>query len=446
MIRTEVKTLGAHEHAVHVRVPQEEFDRVYSIQVGKLSSQVRLPGFRPGKTPRHVIEKRFAEKLHEDTITELVQNHYTTAIEKSSLMPAIQPSLEVPGQQPESGFEFVLKVVTWPEVELKDVRKLSLTQTIIQVTDEDIRSVIKRLLDSKVRFEAEEGREAEMGDQLRIDFAGFVGDEPFEGGRGEDVELVLGEGRFIADFEKGLVGARPGEERTLSVQFPEDYHHQPLAGRHVRFEVLVKSVARPIKARDEADLASMLGFHDAVALREDIRSRLEEEAKLAAFETNREAVFDALIEAHELQLPEALIQKDMQNAIRRMVKSAHEKGHEPDPAIFRDEAFLAEVRKRSEKSLKLSVLVDALREKYGLQVSKEDETEEIDRLAEEYPEDQRERFRVWLREQTEQMDALRDRLLEKKCVEFILSQAKVKKVNMSLEEWQAQQNKDRESA
>jgi len=430
---------------VHVRVPQEDFDQVYSLQLDKLLSQVKLPGFRPGKTPRHVIKQRFSGKLHEDTVSELVQNHYTTAIEKSALAPAIQPELVMPDEQPESGFEFILKVVTWPEVKLEKIGKLSLKQTSVKVNEKDVQDMIERVIETKVRYESDDLRQAEMGDQLRIDFIGFLNDEPFEGGKGEDAELVLGQGQFIPDFEQGLTGAKSGDDRTLSVQFPEAYHHKPLAGMKARFEVQVKSVARPIKAENEKELASMLGFDDAAAMRADIQSRLEREAEQAAFESDRNGAFDALIAAHKLQLPEALILQDMQASIKRMVKSAHDQGQEPDPGIFRDEKFQDEVRRRSERSLKLSLLVGAIREKHDLEVSDKEENEEIDRMAGEYPEDQKDQFKGWVRGQKEQISALRDRLLEKKSVDFIFSQAKVKQVSIGLGEWQAKQNEARES-
>ncbi len=135
----------------------------------------------------------------------------------------------------------------------------------------------------------------------------------------------------------------------------------------------------------------------------------------------------------------------MQTSIKRMVKSAHDQGQEPDPGIFRDEKFQDEVRRRSERSLKLSLLVGAIREKHDLEVSDKEENEEIDRMAGEYPEDQKDQFKGWVRGQKEQISALRDRLLEKKSVDFIFSQAKVKQVSIGLGEWQAKQNEARES-
>jgi len=436
MIQTEVKKLGTDEHAVNVHVPQTEYDRVYANHVSKLQAKLKLPGFRPGKTPKGVVEKQFGAKAHEDTASELVRNYYTEAIEKSGLTPAIQPELELPAVQPEAGFQFTLKVVTWPEVKLKKLSRLSVIETKVEVTDADIQSVVERLMGSQVRFEAERTRMAETGDELTIDFAGFVDGEAFEGGRGEDVKMVLGGGQFIPDFETQLEGVKAGEERSLDVTFPADYQHKPLAGKAARFEVQVKSVGKAVKASDEEELAGMLSFDDAGALRDDIRSRLAEEAEQAGFETSRDAAFDALLKANDIHVPETMVRQDMQQTRERILKSMREQGMEADRDVFDAPEHRDELHKRSTRALAISLLLNAVREAHEIVVSDEDMEAELDQQAKQYPDDQHDAFRNWMRSQKEKMEGLRNTLLEKKCVECIMEQAKTKSVHMSLDEWQ----------
>ena len=150
MIKTEVKELGTHEYLVHVTVPQGEYDRIYAEQIQKLSLQAKLPGFRPGKTPLDVIKQKFGPKLHDDTVSELLQAHYIKAIESSGLNPAIQPQLDIPQVQSGEGFEFTIKVTSWPEVEVSDLSKLEFAETTITVDDGDIQPVISRLMESQV--------------------------------------------------------------------------------------------------------------------------------------------------------------------------------------------------------------------------------------------------------------------------------------------------------
>lgn len=440
MIRTEVKKIGNDEHDVHVHVAQAEYDRIYAAQVDKLVARLKLPGFRPGKTPKGVVERQFGSQAHEDTISELVQTHYADAIEQSGLMPAMQPQLEVPAVQPDIGFSFTLKVVTWPEVKIKPLGKISVETTEVKVTDADMQSVIDRLMSTQVRYEEEAGRAAEKGDQLNIDFTGFVDNEPFDGGRGEDVKLVIGAGQFIPGFESGLTGAKAGEERSLDVTFPAEYQHKPLAGKAARFEVLVKSVAASRNPKTEDELAELLKFSDAAALRADIRTRLEQEAADASYSSSRDALFDALVEAHGIELPEAMVQQDMQQSRQRVARSMQQQGLDMKPEMFNDPAFDEELRKRSERALAVSMLLSSFREENNVEISEEEVEAELSVQAAQYPADQLDAFKSWMKSQKEQMAALRDRLLEKKCVACIMEQVKTKPVNLGLDEWQARQD------
>ena len=439
MIQVDVKKVGPDEHEVRVEVPGDEFERVYAEHLRRLQAKARLPGFRPGKTPRHLVEQRFGAQAREDAISELVQNHYVEAIEQSGLKPAVQPELDVPASQPESGFAFTLKVTTWPEIKLADLSNLRMDETVVEVTDEDVQSVVDRLMDSQVRYEEADGREAARGDEVVIDFVGFVDGEPFEGGRGEDVRLVLGSGQFIPGFEEQLEGAKAGDERTVNVTFPANYQHAGLAGKDARFEVVVKAVGQPVKARDESELAEMLGFDDADALRADIRQRLGAEAEQAAFESNRQAAFDALLAANDVRVPEAMIQQDMRETKARLVRTMREQGMEVTPEMLNAPEYEQEMRERAARSLAVSLLLNAVREAHGLDVSDEEIEAELSARAAQYPEEQREAFRNWMRGQPQQMEGLRGALLEKKCVACIIEHAGRNPVRMSLSEWQQRQ-------
>ncbi len=444
MIQTETKKLGADEHEVNVQVPQAEYDRVYASHIGKLQSNIKMPGFRPGKTPKGMVEKQFGVKAREDTVSELVRNYYVEAIEKSGLTPAIQPELELPAVQPATGFQFMLKVVTWPEVKLNGLSQLSVTQTRVEVEDADIQSALNRLMEEKVRFEAECDREAETGDELTIDFVGFVDGEVFEGGRGEDVKLVLGSEQFIPGFEAQLEGARASEERVLDVSFPEDYRYEPLAGKAARFEVRVKSVGAAAKASSEEELAGMLDFDDVAALREDVRLRLISEARQVQFEANRESALHALFTANEVHVPEMMIREDMQRTRERVLKSMREQGMEASADVFDAPEQRDELHKRSERALATSLLLNAVRETHDLVVSDEDMGAELDQQAKQYPDDQRDSFKEWMGGQKEQMVELRDKLLEKKCVACIMEQTETEPVRISLDEWRRKQDAARD--
>jgi trigger factor len=446
MIQTEVKELGTHEYQVHVTVPQGEYDRIYTEQIQKLSRQAKLPGFRPGKTPIGVIKQKFGPKLHDDTVSELLQTHYIKAIESSGLNPAIQPQLDIPEVQPSDGFEFTIKVTTWPEVAVGDLSKLKFAETTIEVGDDDIQSVIGRLMKSQVTYRLEEEGKLEEGDQAHIDFVGSIDGEEFEGGKGENVALVIGEGRFIPGFEDQLTGKAAGEDVTIGVTFPDDYQAAHLAGKAASFATVVRSVGKPEIADNEDALAKMLNFEDEAAFRADIESRLGQEAEQASYTSTREAAFDALLAADAIKLPEALVEQDMLEVTKRVVENMKEQGVEANREMFADEAFKKEVRKRSERGLKLSLLLQSVRETGELSVDDAEVDAEIDRQAQQYPEDQHGQFKSWLKSQEKEMASMHEGLLERKCVAYIVSQAKTTAVSKALSVWQQEQEQNQEGA
>lgn len=439
MIQTEVKALGSSEHRIDVAIAQGEYDAVYAEQLKKLSQQVKLPGFRHGKVPPAVVKKQLGDKIHDETVSELLQKHYADIIEQSGLTPAVQPELDMPQLQPGQGLVFSMKIATWPKVDVGALNKLTFDKTEVEVEQADIDAVIERLMKSQVSYEIQAERAAEQGDQLHIDFVGSIDGEPFDGGKGEDVPLVLGEGRFIPGFEEQLISAAAGDELTINVRFPDQYQAAHLAGKEASFATVVKSVGKPVTAENEDDLAKMLGFDDAAALRADALARLTEEAEQASFTATREAALDALLAAHEIELPEALVEQDVRETTQRVLQNMKQQGMEASADMLKDEAFQQEVRTRSERGLKLSILMQQVREAGDVSVDDAELDAELDRQAQQYPEEQREQFKSWIRGQQEQIASVREGLLERKCIEYIVSQAKTRAVSKPLSEWQAEQ-------
>ncbi|MDQ6968455.1 MAG: trigger factor [Mariprofundaceae bacterium] len=440
MIQINVKQLSDNEHQVHVTLPQSEYDRVYAEHTNKLSGQAKLPGFRPGKTPAKVIKKQFGPKLHEDTVSELLQAHYVGAIESSGLAPAIQPELSMPAVQPDGEFTFILNVVTWPKVDVEKLSKLKFDEVTVNVEDADVDAVVERLQKSQVKYDVEDGRVAENGDQVTIDFVGFVDNEAFDGGDGEEHALILGSGQFIPGFEEQLVGSKAGDHITVNVSFPEAYQAAHLAGKEARFETDVKSVAKPETAEDDDALAKMLGFDDAAALRADAQERLDKEAKEASFQVTRDAALDALLAANVMTIPGRLLEEEIKNTTQRVMQNMQQQGMEANNEMFADEAFKKEVRERAERSLKLSVLIQAVREKAEIELDETAVEEELELMSKQHPAEQHDQFIAWIKDQKEQMAGIRDRLLEQRCVTHIVAEAKTKSVSKALSEWQKERD------
>jgi len=387
-----------------------------------------------------VIQKQFSEKIHDDTVSELLQAHYVGAIESSGLIPAVQPELTLPSVQPDDAFHFTLNVVTWPTVTLSPLQEMTLDTTKVTVEDHDINAVLDRLKDSQVSYELEDQRVAEKTDQVTIDFVGFVDDEAFDGGDGEDHDLVLGSGQFIPGFEEQLMGHQAGDHVVVYVTFPEVYQAAHLAGKEARFETDIKAVAKAVSPESEDALATMLKFDDAAALREDAMQRLTTEAEDASYQSAHDAVLDALLTANSIELPARLVDEEIKTTIQRVTQNMKNQGVEMTDDMLIDDAFRQEIRERSERNLKSSILIQTVRKQADIELDDSKVDEELEKLSKQYPESQHDAFVDWMKSQETEMAGLRDRLLEKECIEYILKTSQVQENNKALSVWQDEQD------
>jgi len=445
MIQTEVKQLGAHEHEVRARLPQDEYDRLYKEKMAQMRQQARLPGFRPGKTPPHVIKKQFGGELHQQVTEELIRTHYAAAIEKSGLVPAVQPELGLPSLAPSSGFEFTLRVTTWPNVVL-DLAATSVEKLEISVEEADIQNVVDRMMKNNCRFVADDTRAAQNDDEMVIDFVGSVDGENFEGGTAEDVKLVLGEGRFIPGFEEQLVGVKAGDDVILKVRFPDGYNAPHLAGKDAEFAVTVHQVGRPETLETEDDLAKQVGFADGDAIRVDVRNRLQQEAKKIGDNANRDAVVTAVLAKHAPELPEALIQEQIRASVQHLRQELKGQGMPLEDDFF-DEGMKENMRARALSALSAGVVMRSLVEAGELEVGDEAVQAELEQMVEVYPEEERAAAAINLKSNKQQLEQIEERLIEQGCVEYALSQMQVTVDAQALSKWQdAQEEAEKEAA
>ncbi|MBN4061464.1 trigger factor, partial [bacterium AH-315-G11] len=241
-------------------------------------------------------------------------------------------------------------------------------------------------------------------------------------------------------FEEQLVGHKAGEHVVVNVSFPEDYQAAHLAGKEARFETDVKSVAKPATAEDDDALAKMLGFDDAAALRADAQTRLDGEAKEASFQATRDAALDALLDANAMTMPGRLLEEEVKNTTQRVMQNMQQQGMEAGNEMFADEAFKKEVRERAERSLKLSVLIQAVREVAEIELDEAAVEAELELMSKQYPAEQHDQFIAWIKTQQEQMAGIRDRLLEQRCVTYVVAEAKTKPVSKALSAWQQERD------
>ncbi|MGB1581340.1 MAG: trigger factor [Nevskiales bacterium] len=233
-----VEQPGGLERRLKITVPVEKVEGAVKDRVRKAGAKAKVPGFRPGKAPMNVLMQRYGDQARQEVLGDLIQESYGNALDESEIRPAGQPNIEVT-QFPIDGqaLEYTAVFDVYPEIELQGLDKLKVERPVVEIADADIERVVESMREQNKHFHAVE-RAAKEGDQVKIDFLGKLDGEPFEGGKGEDFENVIGSGQLLPDMENGVIGHEVSDEPfTIDVAFPEDYHSELLKGKTAQFDI-----------------------------------------------------------------------------------------------------------------------------------------------------------------------------------------------------------------
>ncbi len=277
-MQVSVESIGKLERRMQVQVPAERVSEEIATRLKHLSRTARLKGFRPGKAPLTVIRRQFGQQVHREVIGELMQSSFAEAVTQKQLAPAGSPRIEPKSVDEGQDLTYVATFEVFPEVALQPVNALAIDKVTAEVTEADVDAMIERLRKQQTRYTAAT-RAAAAGDKVTIDFLGAIDGVPFDGGKGENVPIVVGEGRMLAQLEQGLIGASSGDTREIGVDFPSDYRAVELAGKHAVFKVDVKSVEEPSLPAVDEEFCAIFGVTEGGVpkLREDVAANMRRE-------------------------------------------------------------------------------------------------------------------------------------------------------------------------
>jgi trigger factor len=306
---------------MQVQVPAEEVSKEITARLKKLSRTARLNGFRPGKAPLTVIRQQFGPQVHLEVVGELLKSSFSEAVSQKRLAPAGNPQIEPQSVGEGQDLTYVATFEVFPEVALQPIASMELERLTAEVTERDVDAMIERLRKQQMNYTAVT-RAAAVDDKVTVDYEGSIDGVPFSGGKGENVPIVLGQNRMLAQLEQGLVGAVAGETRTVEVDFPPDYRAAELAGKRASFEVAVKTVEEPSLPALDDEFCKAFGTEGGIAkLREDVAANMRRELDQTLRNRNKAAVMDKLHETNPIDVPNTLLEKqirDMQvEAMRR---------------------------------------------------------------------------------------------------------------------------------
>ena len=395
-----------------VVVPADRFEQEFSQRLQRLSRQVKLPGFRPGKVPAKVVEQRYSGQLLEETAEDLIERTLREAIGEQQLRPAAGPRVRHKPLARGQELEYTAEFEVLPEIKQLDLTGVEIEKPVPEVADSDVERMLENLRRQRIEWKPVE-REAKREDRVMIDFAARVDGNPLEGGTAQNQPVILGAGTLFPEIEEGLVGARAGETRELMVNFPADAGNPAIAGKAVEFEVRVNEVAEPVLPEVNDEFAQALGIAEGGVdkLREEIRASIEREANERARTVVRRNVLKALRDANPVEVPAAMVESEA-SRMKRLSEQAGGGGAGAGDEMYRERA-----RVRVALGLILAEVVRAREIRAdGARVR-----ERIEHMARDYQAP--EKFIEWYYANPERLAEIESQVLEEQVVEQLLGTA-----------------------
>ncbi len=425
-MQVSVETTSSIERRMTVGVPAERIETEVNKRLQQTARRAKIPGFRPGKVPMNIIRQRYEDSARQEVLGDLIQSSFYEAVVQEKLNPAGAPSVEPKAFEKGQALEYVATFEVFPEFEVTGLESIAVERLQAEVSDADVDNMLDILRKQNTRFEVVE-RAAENGDQLNIDFVGTVDGEVFAGGSAKGTPLVLGSGRMIPGFEEGLVGAKAGEERVLSVTFPEDYQNLDLAGKAAEFAVTVNSVAAPQLPELNDDFFALFGVKEGglEGFRAEVRKNMERELRQAIKSKVKSQVMDGLLAANSVEVPKALVGNEV-NRLR--VQAVQQFGGSIDPQQLPAELFEEQAKRR----VQLGLLVAEVVKQFEIKADEERVRALIEEMAAAYQEP--EQVVAWYYKNAQQLDEVRSVVLEEQVVDTVLQKANVTDKQVSYEE------------
>lgn len=386
---------------------------------------MNLPGFRPGKVPMKILRQRFAKSVTGEVIDEAVRDGVQSVMDDRGLRPAMQPEIEDVEFEEGQDFKFKLKAELLPEFAPVDFATIELERLEPDLPESEIDDMLNNMAEnSREPVDVEEARPAENEDVLVIDFEGSIDGELFPGGAAEDYELRLGSGSFIPGFEEQLVGANVGDEKTVVVNFPDDYGAEHLAGKEASFKVNVKGMKALGPAEINDALAEKMGAENLDDLRSKIRETMEGQYKDVARNKVKRVLFDKLEELHDFPLPEVLVEQEFTGIWGEIERQLEGENADEVREGKSDDELKEEYQKVAQRRVRLGLLLSEVGRQNNIEVSQEDLGRAVAQQASQHP-GQEEMVQKFYMENPQMLGQLQAPLLEDKVVDYILELAKV---------------------
>jgi trigger factor len=413
---------------LEIEVDAAKFEEGMQKSFLKNASKFNVQGFRKGKAPRHIVERAYGEgALYEDAINIICPEAYEAAVAENNIDPVDKPEVDIKQIGSGQNLIFTAKVTVKPEVELGEYKGIEIQKVEANVTDEEVETEFKAIVEKSARIVSVEDRVIQDDDIAVIDFEGFIDDVAFEGGKGDNYSLKIGSGQFIPGFEEQLIGAKAGDEVDVNVSFPENYGKEELNGKAALFKVKVNDVKVKEYPEIDDEFAQDISEFDTLAeYKEDLKKKIIEKAEKNAKHETETALLDKIAESTTVDIPEVMINQQIEVLIRDFDMRLRYQGLDIDRYMsaygISQEAFIEQFRSRAEKDVLNQLIIDKIAALEKIEVAEEEINEEIKKLAGNYKQDEEE-FKKHLKE--DDIEYIKKDLIVVKTINFLVENAKL---------------------
>ncbi len=417
-----------------VTMTAEEIDVKINERLLELGKTVKMPGFRPGKIPLPLLKSKYGKSVMGEVLESAVNDSTMQAINENNLRPAMRPKIDVKTFDEAKGLEYTMAIELLPEIKLAGLEDIKLEKLVAKPAEKEITEALSRIAESnKTSEKVEAVRPAKTGDVLVIDFDGSVNGEALPGMKGEDFPLELGSKSFIDTFEEQLVGAKPGDKRTINVTFPKDYGHEQLKGADAVFEVNVKELRESVTPKIDDEFAKQLGFDSLDKVKEAVATQIQNEYDQISGMTLKRHLLDALDAKHDFEVPLGMVDAEFEGILHQ-VQGPHDHN---DPDHTHDNVGTPEEREEyktiAERRVKLGLVLAEIGRANKIEITNQELQQAVINEARRYPGQEKQVFEFY-QQNPQALENLKAPVYEDKVVSFILEKVKVDSKEVGIED------------
>ncbi len=429
---TQTSTQGLKQE-FKVVLPAGDLAAKLAAQLEEVQARAQIKGFRPGKAPISHLRKLYGKGIMGDVLQEAVNEANRKIIADHNLRLAVDPKIDFPGDQAEveraleaeGDFAFTVAFETLPTFDVGSFEDISIVRPVAEVEASEVDKALNALAERVQEFEPRaEGAPAEKGDKLTIDFTGKLNGEPFEGGTGGDIDIVLGSGSFIPGFEEQLEGITAGGQQVVKVRFPDDYSAKHLAGKDAEFDVTVKAISKPSPLQVGEELSKKYGFETLEAMQSAVRGNLEADFEKASREKVKRALLDALDTRYSFELPPALVEQEFNGIWSQHEQESRRAGQSLAEEGKTEEETRAEFQKIAERRVRLGLVLAEIGQLANVKIEDKDLTDALVERARMFPGQEKQIWDYYTKNE-QAMASLRAPIYEERVVDHILKQISV---------------------